>query len=105
MKIPIYKVDSFTDVPFAGNPAGVCFLAGARADTWMQAIAVPLSACCLKRAKKRRPRLFSSAMCHPQILPDQTGQLSNATSHLSQQPRSSRTCRLSHWEHPGGHGK
>jgi PhzF family phenazine biosynthesis protein len=35
----IYQVDSFTTVPFAGNPAGVCILDVAREDSWMQNVA------------------------------------------------------------------
>ena len=35
----IYQVDSFTDRPFAGNPAGVCLLPKPAGDAWMQAIA------------------------------------------------------------------
>ncbi len=35
----IYHVDSFTDKPFSGNPAGVCILEGAADDKWMQNVA------------------------------------------------------------------
>jgi PhzF family phenazine biosynthesis protein len=35
----IYQVDSFTDRPFAGNPAGVCILAKAAEPPWMQSVA------------------------------------------------------------------
>jgi len=35
----IYQVDSFTDRPFAGNPAGVCILPEARSEKWMQDVA------------------------------------------------------------------
>ena len=35
----IYQVDSFTEVPFSGNPAGVCILEDLMPDTWMQAVA------------------------------------------------------------------
>ncbi len=35
----IFKVDSFTEKPFAGNPAGVCILPGPRDETWMQNVA------------------------------------------------------------------
>jgi PhzF family phenazine biosynthesis protein len=35
----IFKVDSFTEKPFAGNPAGVCILQGPRDETWMRNIA------------------------------------------------------------------
>ena len=35
----IYQVDSFTDKPFAGNPAGVCLLAAPAEAAWMQSVA------------------------------------------------------------------
>ncbi|MGE5550366.1 MAG: PhzF family phenazine biosynthesis protein [Bacteroidota bacterium] len=35
----IYKVDAFTDKPFAGNPAGVCMLDGEKDDRWLQNVA------------------------------------------------------------------
>ncbi len=35
----IYQVDSFTNKPFAGNPAGVCILPEERDARWMQAVA------------------------------------------------------------------
>jgi PhzF family phenazine biosynthesis protein len=35
----IYQVDSFTDHPFAGNPAGVCILPEAADEGWMQNVA------------------------------------------------------------------
>ena len=40
---PIVVVDSFTDVPFAGNPAGVCVLAAATTEAWMQSVAAELN--------------------------------------------------------------
>lgn len=36
-------VDSFTDTPFAGNPAAVCVLAAATTDRWMQAVAAEMN--------------------------------------------------------------
>jgi len=39
MPIPIFQVDSFTQQPFAGNPAGVCFLTAPRSDAWMVSVA------------------------------------------------------------------
>ncbi|MGE5692156.1 MAG: PhzF family phenazine biosynthesis protein [Candidatus Zixiibacteriota bacterium] len=35
----IYQVDSFTDQPFAGNPAGVCILQEAKSEEWMRNVA------------------------------------------------------------------
>ena len=39
MTLPIFQVDAFTDKPFAGNPAAVCLLPGARDASWMQNVA------------------------------------------------------------------
>jgi PhzF family phenazine biosynthesis protein len=43
MGIPIFQVDSFTEKPFAGNPAGVCILDRASSEVgdevWMQMVA------------------------------------------------------------------
>ncbi|MGH7501121.1 MAG: PhzF family phenazine biosynthesis protein [Longimicrobiales bacterium] len=39
MRQPIYQVDAFTAIPFAGNPAGVCVLAEERPDRWLQSVA------------------------------------------------------------------
>jgi PhzF family phenazine biosynthesis protein len=39
----LYQVDSFTDVPFAGNPAGVCILDKKPSQKWMQNIAMEMN--------------------------------------------------------------
>ena len=39
MTIPILQVDAFTAQPFAGNPAAVCILPGAKEASWMQRVA------------------------------------------------------------------
>jgi predicted PhzF superfamily epimerase YddE/YHI9 len=39
MPTPITQVDAFTSVPFAGNPAGVCFLPAPRDEEWMRNVA------------------------------------------------------------------
>jgi PhzF family phenazine biosynthesis protein len=43
MGIPIYQVDSFTERPFRGNPAGVCLLPEYRDEVWMQAVAAEMN--------------------------------------------------------------
>src|SRR5262245_527708 len=40
---PITVVDSFTDTPFAGNPAGVCVLPAPTTEAWMRAVAAELN--------------------------------------------------------------
>ena len=37
--IRIFQVDSFTNRPFSGNPAGVCLLDSPRDSDWMQKVA------------------------------------------------------------------
>ncbi|MEL6537456.1 MAG: PhzF family phenazine biosynthesis isomerase [Bacteroidota bacterium] len=39
----IFQVDSFTEKPFRGNPAGVCFLEGKLDDTTQQSIALEMN--------------------------------------------------------------
>lgn len=43
MDIPFYQVDSFTDTPFTGNPAGVCVLPGPLEPCVMQNIAMEVN--------------------------------------------------------------
>jgi PhzF family phenazine biosynthesis protein len=43
MAIPMYIVDAFTDRPFAGNPAAVCFPEGTPEDAWMQRVAAEMN--------------------------------------------------------------
>lgn len=43
MTHPITVVDSFTDTPFRGNPAGVCVLSRPTTEAWMGAVAAELN--------------------------------------------------------------
>jgi predicted PhzF superfamily epimerase YddE/YHI9 len=43
MAVPIWQVDAFTDLPFAGNPAAVCFLDEERESSWMQSVALEMN--------------------------------------------------------------
>jgi PhzF family phenazine biosynthesis protein len=43
MGIPIFQVDAFTEVPFKGNPAGVCLLRGPAEAGWMQEVAAEMN--------------------------------------------------------------
>jgi PhzF family phenazine biosynthesis protein len=43
MTIPLFHVDAFTDVPFAGNPAAVCLLPSWREDRWLQAVGMEMN--------------------------------------------------------------
>lgn len=39
MSVPLFVVDAFTDVAFAGNPAAVCLLQAWGPERWLQAVA------------------------------------------------------------------
>jgi PhzF family phenazine biosynthesis protein len=43
MSIPLLQIDAFTNCQYAGNPAGVCFLAGAADAAWMQSVAAEMN--------------------------------------------------------------
>lgn len=43
MQLPIVHIDSFTDVPFSGNPAAVCFLPAPISEEGMQLIAAEMN--------------------------------------------------------------
>jgi PhzF family phenazine biosynthesis protein len=43
MGLPMYIVDAFTDLPFAGNPAAVCLLTQMPSDEWMQKVAAEMN--------------------------------------------------------------
>jgi len=59
----IYQVDAFTDQPFHGNPACVCFLEEPRPEAWMQAFAAEMNlsetAFLLKQAEGYNLRWFT----------------------------------------------
>lgn len=41
--VRLWQVDAFTDRPFAGNPAAVCWLEAEADPTWMQAVAAEMN--------------------------------------------------------------
>lgn len=43
MSVILYQIDSFTSVPFSGNPAGVCLLEGRVEADWMQHVAAEMN--------------------------------------------------------------
>lgn len=42
-RIRCWQVDAFTDLPFAGNPAAICWLEAAADPAWMQAVAAEMN--------------------------------------------------------------
>src|SRR3979411_3216039 len=43
MGLPMFIVDAFRPLPFAGNPAAVCLLTQDPADGWMQKVAAEMN--------------------------------------------------------------
>ena len=43
MAVPLLQIDSFTNRPFAGNPAAVCLLEAPRDERWMQNVALEMN--------------------------------------------------------------
>jgi len=43
MSFAIYQVDAFTQLPFRGNPAGVCILQERKSEEWMQSVAAEMN--------------------------------------------------------------
>lgn len=43
MPIQLYQIDSFTQLIFKGNPAGVCFLEKPMSDDWMQNVSLEMN--------------------------------------------------------------
>ncbi len=54
MSQTIIQVDAFTDTPFLGNPAAVCFTSGPVDERWMKAVAAEMN-------------LSETAFLHPQV--------------------------------------
>jgi PhzF family phenazine biosynthesis protein len=63
--LTMLQIDAFTSAPFAGNPAGVCFLDHAHPDSWMQSVAAEMNlsetAFLLPEADGYRLRWFTPA--------------------------------------------
>lgn len=81
MGLKIYQVDSFTDQPFAGNPAGVCILLQARNEKWMRNVAremnVAETAFLVKQADGYNLRWFT-----PAVEVDLCGHATLASAHI-----------------------
>jgi PhzF family phenazine biosynthesis protein len=81
MGIQIYKVDSFTDKPFKGNPAGVCLLEKTRDADWMLNIAKEMNlsetAFLVKEGKDFNLRWFT-----PAVEVDLCGHATLASAHI-----------------------
>jgi PhzF family phenazine biosynthesis protein len=81
MPIKIYQVDSFTSVPFGGNPAAVCILNDDMDERWMQRLAGEMNlsetAFVLQKGNTFKLRWFT-----PKTEVDLCGHATLATSHV-----------------------
>lgn len=81
MQTPIYQVDSFTERPFSGNPAGVCILSSQQPDEWMQHVAMEMNlsetAFLLQEGEDYRLRWFT-----PRVEVDLCGHATLASAHI-----------------------
>lgn len=80
-QLPLFQVDSFTDKPFKGNPAGVCVLIEERPDEWMQSVAGEMNlsetAFVLKKGEEYSLRWFT-----PGVEVDLCGHATLAAAHI-----------------------
>lgn len=81
MSQTIYQVDAFTDIPFAGNPAGVCILPESAGDDWMRNVAREMNlsetAFLVRQADGFNLRWFT-----PAVAVDRCGHATLASAHI-----------------------
>lgn len=82
MSWTIFQVDSFTDRPFAGNPAGVCVLDRPAADDWMQAVATEMNVAETAFLVARPDRSFDLRWFTPAVEVDLCGHATLASAHV-----------------------
>src|SRR5689334_3353112 len=78
--IPCWTVDAFTDRPFGGNPAAVCWLDAEADPRWMQSVAAEMN---LSETAfvRRLPEDFELRWFTPTIEVDLCGHATLATAH------------------------
>jgi len=82
MPVQIYQVDAFTDVPFAGNPAGVCMLDAPKDDRWMQGVAAEMNLSETAFPVPRPDGDFDLRWFTPAVEVDLCGHATLATAHV-----------------------
>jgi PhzF family phenazine biosynthesis protein len=78
----ITQVDSFTDKPFAGNPAGVCILAKARDEPWMRSVAREMNLAETAFLQPREDGSFDLRWFTPAVEVDLCGHATLASAHV-----------------------
>ncbi len=79
-RVKCWQVDAFTDRPFRGNPAAVCWLEHDAPDDWMQAVAAEMNLA-ETAFVQRREEGFSLRWFTPAVEVDLCGHATLATAH------------------------
>lgn len=82
MAIRIYQVDSFTDEPFKGNPAGVCILEKPTDDAWMQHVAAEMNLSETAFVRRRANADYDLRWFTPTVEVELCGHATLATAHI-----------------------
>jgi PhzF family phenazine biosynthesis protein len=79
--IPLWQVDAFTDRPFSGNPAAVCYLDTPRDGSWLQTVAAEMN---LSETAFVRPieRGYELRWFTPKVEVDLCGHATLASAHV-----------------------
>jgi PhzF family phenazine biosynthesis protein len=80
--IRIYQVDSFTNEPFKGNPAGVCILEEPANEAWMQHVAAEMNVAETAFVRKRRDGDYDLRWFTPAVEVELCGHATLATAHI-----------------------
>jgi PhzF family phenazine biosynthesis protein len=78
----ITQVDSFTDKPFAGNPAGVCILEKSRDERWMRNVAREMNLAETAFLQPRNDGAFDLRWFTPAVEVDLCGHATLASAHV-----------------------
>src|SRR5262245_7112940 len=82
MSWTIHQVDSFSDRPFSGNPAGVCVLERAASEAWMQDVAGEMNVAETAFLVRRDDGAFDLRWFTPTVEVDLCGHATLASAHV-----------------------
>ena len=82
MPSPLYQVDAFTDVPFAGNPAGVTLLTEAAEPAWMLDVAAEMNLAETAFLVRTGPGAYDLRWFSPTVEIDLCGHATLASAHV-----------------------
>ncbi|MEA3054860.1 MAG: hypothetical protein QOD30_292 [Actinomycetota bacterium] len=82
MPSPLYQVDAFTDVPFAGNPAGVTLLSEPADPAWMLNVAAEMNLAETAFLVRTAPGAYDLRWFSPAVEIDLCGHATLASAHV-----------------------